>query len=199
MVVFPGRLPGQILAPDEGIQVFRAPTPSARLDWVTALAIVATAHDLGIWKPLKETSIPPSSAERVEGGDNHAGGAADDERKCGNGSDSGICQGENGGAIYVVRRSLGLGGKRRRDRRDVGGVQGGPREYMLQKREEEEEEEEEWGRTEAVGGEGTADGPAARIVMQGFLKKRMAGRLWAVWEGWEYRWVVLRVRHIVVP
>lgn len=198
MSVFPAHLPGQILAPDEGIQVFRAPTPSARLDWVAALAIVATAHDLGIWKPLRETSPPPRSTERAEGGGNHAGGA---ERKCGNGSDSGIVQGEDGGAIYVVRRSLGLGGKRRMNGREVGGVQeggGGPREYMLQQREE-EEEEEEWGRTEAVGGEGRTDGPAARIVMQGFLKKRMAGRLWAAWEGWEYRWVVLRVRCIVVP
>lgn len=195
MFVFPARLAGQILAPDEGIQVFRAPTPSARLDWVAALAIVATAHDLGIWKPLKEISTPSSSAERVEGGGNHAGGAANDESKCGNGSDSGIRQGENEGAIYVVRRSLGLSNKRRTNRRGVGEVQGEPREYMRQKR----EEEEEWGRTEAVGGEETTNGPAARIVMQGFLKKRMAGRLWAVWEGWEYRWVVLRVRHIVVP
>ena len=67
-----------------------------------------------------------------------------------------------------------------------------------------------WGETAAIGGRIAAAGGGGggggggtkvtappRSVMQGFLRKRVAGRLWGASEGWEYRWVVLRVSQSV--
>lgn len=67
-----------------------------------------------------------------------------------------------------------------------------------------EEQGGAWGETAAIGGRiaaagGSGSGGGAKVtapprsVMQGFLRKRVAGRLWGASEGWEYRWVVLRV------
>ena len=186
----------QVLAPDEGIQVLRAPTPSARLDWVSALAILSAVHGLGLWKLPTTTTPSATSIDSTDGG--HSGSASRARSASHDRSGGGIVGGF-GGTVDSVRRSLGLrvsnSGKRRADEAKK----------QQQRREEDlndAEEEDGWGgRTEAVGVSGAESGTGAgegrslaRVVLQGFLKKRIAGRLWTAWEDWEYRWVVLRVR-----
>ena len=113
------------------------------------------------------------------------------------------------GVIESTIRRWGLGAKRRiSEPKVVDGRGVGAAAVAWGREDEDDEEDEERGRgfeeTVAVGGRKTAGGGgggtagasglAPRTVMQGFLKKRVAGRLWVASEGWEYRWVVLRVR-----
>ncbi|CAM9426723.1 unnamed protein product, partial [Sphacelaria rigidula] len=149
-----------VLAPS-GLQLFRAPTPSARLEWVTALAVVATAHDLNLGenkdkhhqqqqqqqqqqqppRSLSDSSRFPLSTSKAQHEHSHLSSAPDNDD-----SGSGVGEGETAA---------------------VGGVRVGA-------------------------GEGAS--ASSKRVMQGFLRKKRAGRSWGVAEEWPYRWVVLRVR-----
>lgn len=175
------RCPPKVLAPD-GLQLFRASTPAGRLDWVAALAIVSTSHDLGVWKPPQ-----PSAAAAI------SSAAA-------NGEDCSSVSGSKNNDLNPPRRRWSLSYRRRCDS-DVRG-------QSQDEQEEEEDNEGVSGETEAVGERISANGggengvtaagrgavaAAPRMVMQGFLRKRIAGRMWGASEEWEYRWIVLRV------
>lgn len=193
----------KVLAPD-GLQLFRAPSPSGRLDWVAAFAVVATVHELGIWKtpPLPPQSPPsPTSGSRDapqlagEGAGAEVGGAIEKDDTAG-----ATKSGARWGFGVRTERETGRGAKIEKGQ--------GEREKCEDGNNEEEGEGEDqggaWGETAAIGGRiaaagGTSGGGGAKVtapprsVMQGFLRKRAVGRLWGASEGWEYRWVVLRV------
>ncbi|CAB1121397.1 unnamed protein product [Ectocarpus sp. CCAP 1310/34] len=166
-----------VLAPD-GLQLFRAPSPSARLDWVSAFAVVTTAHELGLCKTPPLPPPPPTPPSPTT-----AAATAGDARE------------ESSGAPRPSRfgRTWGYRGGRKSD----------PEGEDEEEEEEEEEEEDQggaWGETAAIGGRVAAAGVRARVttaspprrVMQGFLRKRAAARSWGSSGVWEYRWVVLR-------
>lgn len=208
------RLP-KVLAPD-GIQLFRAPTPSARLDWVTALAIVATADNLGLSK--KQPHLLPTSgalgaiaaaADAAAGDTKIASPAAEGQQEkvqsgrkgSGGSGGDGDKSGRNGGR-HTQEEKLGdssssatAAGRNKWWGSDRSGEALSPNASGRQA-----ESGEDWaeGETAAVGGVGgvgveMGGAPAPRRVMQGFLRKRGAGRLWGVAEEWSYRWVILRV------
>ncbi|CAN0135570.1 unnamed protein product, partial [Hapterophycus canaliculatus] len=161
-----------VLAPD-GLQLFRAPSPAARLDWVAAFAVFATAHELGLCRtpPLQSSSTPAPSTRTA------AFRLAEDD-----------------GAAASRTGKWGFGRKRGRGH---DGRNGG---HRCGRGDEAEGLDGAWGETAAIGGRvaaagaGRADRGRAtpRTVMQGFLRKRAAPKLWGASEGWDYRWVVLR-------
>lgn len=174
-----------VLAPD-GLQLFRAPSPAARLDWVTAFAVFATAHELGLCKAPPLPSTPPvqPSSSLSSSSSPHA--------------DAGTLSGVDGTTTAAVAAGssapsrLGRWGSGRTRRREDDGLHGS----------DGEDQAGTWGETAAIGERVAAAGvrlPAdggrttPRTVMQGFLRKRAAPKLWGASEGWEYRWVVLRV------
>ncbi|CAN0118871.1 unnamed protein product, partial [Scytosiphon promiscuus] len=128
-----------LLAPD-GLQLFRAPSPAARLDWVAAFAVFATAHELGL---CKASPLPPSASPQQSSTTSLA--------------DAGAHPGADRTAALAAPTAAGS------RRVAAAGVR-------------------------RAGGERTTP----RTVMQGFLRKRAAPKLWGASEGWEYRWVVLR-------
>lgn len=186
----------------DGMQLFRASSATARLDWVCALATVSTAHELGIW-------VPPSRPPEGDATDSASPAASSGAQDAGGG----------GGGESVARPDVAVdragwrfGFRRASPSRGASGDDGAREGSATLEGSVEENSDDSWqpGETEAVGGRSAAGDQAAgtrstsgavprplaapRRVMHGFLKKRGVSRLWGVHEEWSYRWVVLRVR-----
>ncbi|CAN0147241.1 unnamed protein product [Ectocarpus fasciculatus] len=154
-----------VLAPD-GLQLFRAPSPSARLDWVSAFAVVTTAHELGLCKtPPPPPPRPPSPTTTAA----TAGAAREEESPVAPASSRFGRWGYRGARKSEPEAA---------EEEDQGGGWG--------------ETAAIGGRVAAAGVRGRVTASPPKSVMQGFLRKRAAARSWGSSEGWEYRWVVLR-------